>query len=185
MLIGLTGYSGSGKDTLALHAIHNYEFERKAFADPNKEITGIIFGYNYEQLYGNLKDTVDPRYGVAPRYHMQKVGTELLRNALTDIFPESFNHDTFIKIMKNHLIDNKNIVITDVRFLNEAKFIKENNGIIIKIIRPSINTNDAKYIHASEIEINSIEADYTITNDSDVKSLYDKFDQIMYLESIK
>jgi hypothetical protein len=37
MIIGLSGYAQTGKDTVASHLIKNYDFRRVAFADPIRQ----------------------------------------------------------------------------------------------------------------------------------------------------
>ena len=60
MLIGLLGKKRVGKDTVAEYLIEKYNFIRYAFADPIKEIAGIMFNFSYEQLYGNQKEIIVP-----------------------------------------------------------------------------------------------------------------------------
>ena len=44
MIIGLTGYKGSGKDTAASHLVEKYGFTRVAFADKLKKSAAACFG---------------------------------------------------------------------------------------------------------------------------------------------
>jgi hypothetical protein len=72
---------------------------------------------------------------------------------------------------------NKNIVVDDCRFLNEAKAIKHLDGILIRIVRTDITTGGD---HQSETEQLGIEADYTITvNAGEQDKLYAELDAIM------
>ena len=61
----------------------------------------------------------------------------------------------------------KKYVVSDVRFLDEAKAIKELNGIIIRVNRKNdvSSENGTEHKHKSELEMDSIIADYTIDND--------------------
>ena len=67
VLIGIIGKKYSGKDTAADYLVTNHNFTKMAFADPVKKITKELFNFNNEQLYGNLKETVDERWGISPR----------------------------------------------------------------------------------------------------------------------
>ena len=53
-------------------------------------------------------------------------------------------------------------MISDLRFLNEAKMVQEYGGLIIKIVRDTDSKSD---VHQSEQEMESIIPDYTIHND--------------------
>jgi hypothetical protein len=61
----------------------------------------------------------------------------------------------------------KGVVITDIRFENEAKLVKDLGGIVIKVVRPQINN---LHTHSSE-ELN-FECDYIIINDGTIEYLY-------------
>ena len=70
-----------------------------------------------------------------------------------------------------------NWIITDVRFPNEAKAVKDKEGILIRINRPSIDSIDN---HLSEIALDTYNNfDEVITNDGSVESLIDKIKQIL------
>lgn len=69
-----------------------------------------------------------------------------------------------------------NWIITDCRFLNEARAIKDKGGIVVRINRPEVNIGefDAHIFsnrHVSEIGLNNWAFDYIINNDSDVEAL--------------
>jgi len=69
------------------------------------------------------------------------------------------------------------IVITDVRFENEVKFIQSLGGIVFKIYRPSIPTIDQ---HISEIELQNITCyDYLIENNGSIDDLYSKLNDLI------
>ena len=79
LLIGLTGYKGVGKDTVADYLCAKYGFIRLSFAKPLKDALAIIFGFTDEQLNGSLKEVKDPYWQITPREAAQFVGTELFR----------------------------------------------------------------------------------------------------------
>lgn len=126
-LIGITGKARSGKDTLANILVNSYGYKRYAFADPLKKVGEILFGWNEEHSDGQLKENIDPVFGISPRQFYQTFGTDFARQTISD--------DIWIKILKKSLIKNKNVVISDVRFDNEAEFVLSNGGIILHIER--------------------------------------------------
>ena len=61
-----------------------------------------------------------------------------------------------------------NLIISDCRFPNEAKAIKERGGIVIKVVRDSVISDDT---HQSETKIDEIEPDYVFVNNKSLKEL--------------
>lgn len=148
MIIGLIGNIGAGKSTCA-QVLVEQGFTEMTFADPLKQACMALFGFTHEQMYGSqeMKATPDPRwFGVTPRQIMQFVGTDLLRNQLAQIMPE-IGTDIFVHRMKVALTEHQgNVVVSDVRFQNEADLIKSLGGYLIKIVRPGKASDN----HASE-----------------------------------
>lgn len=75
--------------------------------------------------------------------------------------------------------ENLTIVIDDVRFINEAAMVKMFNGILIKIVRPSIEQNKEENKHLSEIEQDLILPDFEIINDGNLEELQQKVKEIL------
>ncbi len=149
MIIGLTGKKQSGKDTFA-YVYKDFVCARKvAFADPIREI-GKIFGYAENDMMVN-KDNPTGILQMSWRKFAQFVGTDLFRNKL--------DKDIWIKILGSKIIEGEDIIVTDVRFNNEAKFIRKKGGIIIEILRGSSFDT-----HESESGIDSTLVNYQITN---------------------
>ena len=192
MLIGLLGKKRVGKDTVAEYLIKKYNFIRYAFADPIKEIAKIMFNFSDEQLYGNQKEIIDPRWGISPRNFFQKFGTEMtqydiykhLPRLREKIPPREMWVVIFQEWYRKKVEENPNIrvVISDVRFIHELNRIKELDGIIIRIIRPDIELKNQNETHLSEIENQDVVfdmIDFTIINNSKIKSFHNKIDKTM------
>ena len=161
-IIGLTGYAQSGKDTIAQQFVRNLGYERIGFADSLKS---ILYALNPRvELFNDdfighwhIKNIVDDKgWDEAKkepeiRQLLQRLGTEGGRVALGE--------DIWVKTLFNSP-HGARIVISDVRFENEANEIRRRGGKVIRIIRPGVGpVND----HASD-KID-FEADYTLTND--------------------
>lgn len=141
MLIGIVGFAGSGKDTVASFLIQHYGYVKDSWASPLKDAVADIFGWNRELLEGSTKESriwreeVDNWWAsrlnvphLTPRWVLQQWGTQVGRNAFhQDIWIASFE-----KRFKN---SNGKVVLTDCRFPNEIETIKNLGGKIVRVKR--------------------------------------------------
>lgn len=141
MIIGICGLIGAGKDTAADHLVNIHEFRRESFANTLKDAVAQVFGWDRTMLEGRTKtarewrEQVDPwwseRLGIpnlTPRWVLQYWGTEVCR--------KGFHDDIWIASLENKLRNSRDdVVISDCRFPNEIKSIKDAGGIVIRIVR--------------------------------------------------
>jgi hypothetical protein len=142
MIIGLIGLIGSGKNTVAEYLVDQYSFRQDSFARSLKDACSVIFDWDRDMLEGNTdesrktREQVDPWWAekmnmpnFSPRLALQVIGTEALRN--------NFHPDLWFLTLQNRIRKNPNqhVVISDVRFPNEIKFLQDQNGILIKVNR--------------------------------------------------
>lgn len=165
MIIGITGHARHGKDTVAdfICDITAPYFYKCALADTMKVVAGIIFGWDFDDLYTDKKDTVDPKWGISPRHALQSLGTEWGQYKLSeyDSFKEKTGRLLWTRSLLNTIGDNENAVIADVRFPHEAEAIKRRGGKIVMIRRPG---HPVDMTHDSEKAIEEIKPDYVIRN---------------------
>lgn len=174
MIIGVVGYKGSGKDTLADYLVSHYGYTKESFAYPVKEICRICFSLTDQELYGSHKEQINIRWQATPRYLMQIIGTELFRQHLPQYIP-SIDQDIWIRHMAYRMQSGQNTVIPDTRFSNEVDFIRSKpHSYIILIERPGQTSSD----HASE-QIQYINPDHILLNDGSLQDLYHKIDELM------
>ncbi len=134
MLIGIAGRARAGKDTAADFTCKRFRFFNKhSFAKPIKEACRAIFDWNDRHLYGDLKETIDPFYGISPRYAMQTLGTEWGR----DIINPSIWVLRAAKEYRNNIEAVESMVVPDVRFENECQWVFDEGGIVIQLERDS------------------------------------------------
>jgi hypothetical protein len=164
MIIGFGHRKRAGKDEAASALVDGANFASFSFAGPLKRGLMEIFDLSEEQVYGDLKEVVDERWGHTPRHLLQHAGTNLFRAWIPDIWVRR-------TIM---VLGSGDYVIPDVRFPNEAQAIKDAGGIVVKVDRPSLPPLTADS-HDSETAL----ADYrhwdaVIVNDGSLHSLHMK-----------
>ena len=145
-LIGLTGKAGAGKDTIGNFIVHEYDFQKEAFAKPLKQATSALFGISENIMEDRIKkETPILEWGKSPRQLNQWLGTDVLRN--------QFGEDFFVKSMRERISKDRRVygsfVITDCRFDNEAQFILESGGMVFQVDRNTQDKND-KNVNISE-----------------------------------
>ena|SRR5690554_3958413 len=166
-LIGLAGLAGSGKNTVADIISSEFDVVHYAFAQPLKQMLQQGLGLNRHDTDGYRKEQIDTRYGKSPRQMMQTLGTEWGRNMV--------HPDIWVKATEGYCqrLHEENpvlaIILTDVRFNNEAEWVRSQGGVIIHVKRP-----DAAPVaeHVSEQGVEYIEnVDFVIHNDGDLDDL--------------
>jgi hypothetical protein len=176
MIIGLSGYARSGKDTVADYLIKHNEFIKMSFAAPMKEamyrLNPIVKVDEISSLrYKNIVDVygLDKAKESVPeiRRLLQVFGTEVGR----DLFGENF----WVDIVLNN-IKNEKVVISDVRFKNEADAIRSKGGKIWRIIRKDVGPVTG---HPSETDLDNYKFDNTLINNHGVLELNSIINEII------
>jgi dephospho-CoA kinase len=206
-LIGISGKIGSGKDTI-YSIIRGFgltnkqtSWENKKFAGKLKEIASILTGISQEKFEdqefkqtilgpewgtptkSNVLNSIEPFKDItflemmSVRELLQKIGTEAMRNGL--------HENVWVNALFSDYKEDSLWVITDVRFPNEYKAIKEKEGIVIRVERPNSSSKKKEITqHPSEIGLDNFDFDYTIHNDSTLENLVSKVREILKKENI-
>ena len=196
MILGICGFIGSGKDTVADYLVNFHEFRRESFASTLKDAVAAVFGWDRTLLEGRTKEArewreqVDPWWAerlamptLTPRWVLQYWGTEVCRRA--------FHDDIWIASLENKLRTSKdNVVISDCRFPNEIQSIRDAGGKIVWVqrgelpdwydtaIEANLGHNYAvqdlkmRKIHASETAWVGTDFDTIIDNNRSIDDLY-------------
>ena len=162
-VIGLHGRARSGKDTVASFILAQRGGYIYSFADPIRAML-VPLGIDMRDPYWQKhKEEVIPALGVSPRRLMQTLGTEWGRDLI--------NPELWLILAKQRLLNfGPGMVIADVRFENEAAWIRSQGGRVVHIERPNIAPVEA---HASEagIEFKGDEGDFKIINGGSLEDL--------------
>lgn len=169
-IIGLHGLARSGKDTVAaILAEQTKHTEMLSFATPLKlMLTSLLGSATY--LHESEKEKTIEWLGRSPRYLLQTLGTEWGRDLV--------HPDIWIRLLERRVEfcrDASLIVITDVRFENEAAWVRKHGQLVhvMRDKRPPIGGTDN---HASEYGLPIEDADYIIANNGTL----DKLREIVY-----
>lgn len=156
LIVGITGPARSGKNEAETILQKYYGFRPDSFAAPIRELVMRLLGLKTLAELDAVKEIPQDLFGgKTPRYVMQTLGTEWGREMIS---PTLWVDSLFYR--------NKNevrLVISDVRFENEARAIKERGGYIIKVDRPDVRISESS--HASEAGIDEDLIDFFILND--------------------
>lgn len=131
-IVGLTGWAGSGKSSVAGILVGKYNFVRLRFAGPIKDMMRCL-GLTDDEIDGSLKESpCKVLGGRTPRHAMQTLGTEWGRQMISPTL--------WVDVLKGAVERNagKSIVIDDVRFNNETIAIRELGGILARVDRPGV-----------------------------------------------
>lgn len=167
MIVGLSGYARSGKDTVA-RCMEGYT--RRAFADPMRDMMLVLNPIVHDSV--RLADAVQRigwegakcQYPEARRL-LQAFGTDVGRNMIDD--------DLWVQVSARDLRGWEKIVFTDVRFPNEADAIRKIGGQVWRIERPGYGPVNG---HSSETALDGYEFDATVVNDGSVEDLFGKIE---------
>lgn len=205
-IIGLSGFAGSGKSTIAQYLVEQHGFVRMSFATAVKDTTAVAFNFDRERLEGKTpqdrdwRDTPDvfwsERMGrpFSPRYALQYLGTDVFRTHVSPtIWVDIISHRI------RQLPETSRIVIDDVRFVNERHELRQMGGRFLLVRRPTFPTplhetlwNTARDgfairgtqftsdIHQSEwewLQDTTVASDPVIINGGNCNELYTSIDQ--------
>lgn len=176
MIIGLNGRKQAGKDTVGAYLVRHYGFERRAFADLLKKSMAGLFDIPVGELEIlknqpeiELRTTYCGTYapqGPLIRFNfrqlLQRYGEEAHRIVLD---PDIWVNYTLPE--KDHY-DKNNIVLTDVRYRNEAERVQKLGGFVVYIDR---NTGEQDS-HGSEQPLPVNLVDYMLNNNGSFDDLY-------------
>jgi len=165
-IVGLMGFKGSGKDTVA-NILSEYDYSILSYAETLKQCLCVIFGWEMEMINGHTpesrkwRDDVDhwwaEKLGIpnfTPRMAMTMIGT--------DLFRKHFDENIWVYSLVNKINSIKgNVVVTDIRFPNEYHYINSmpNSSIFrVRRFRPEWENTGIKAAYGDQDAIQTLNA---------------------------
>jgi hypothetical protein len=174
-IIGLTGRARSGKSTAAEYLLRvgvgKYAY---SFADPLKAMIKAGFGIDLDHPWWQMRkeDPIADFAGFSPRALMQTLGTEWGRTLV--------HRDIWVSLANRELQRRGDgMVIADVRFDNEAIWVRRRGGVVVHLERGSA---PAVRPHVSEAGVQRLAADIRVFNESSVESLHAQLDKLFHVK---
>lgn len=187
LILGLSGRAGAGKDTAADLLCEAWQFYRFAFADALRAEITEAFGVDPGLFANELKEHATAALTIgrcndgefiqtmvarcesitsprSPREIMQLWGTEYRRAQQPRYWIDRAAETLDVALRQGF----RRVVLTDVRFVNEAQFIRMHGGKIWHIDRVQARCREAH--HQSELEVSAIVADRAISNNRSMTS---------------
>jgi len=174
--ICLSGVSGAGKDTVGSLLARHHGFQRVAIADPMKAVLMTLFQLGPEQLWGDGRNTVDPRLGRAPRELYQRFG-----QVCVELDPEVWLRPFRMRV-EAILASGGRVVCTDLRTSAEWTAARELGAALWLIERPGAGAPGALASHATERDAAGADRtrfDTVLLNDGTLEALNLQVDQAL------
>lgn len=184
--IGLCGFTGCGKSTIANILVTKYGYTELSFASALKDVLTSIFGWDRQKLEGltpedrQWREMEDPLWSamlgrsITPRNMLTEIGKDIMR--------DHFHEEIWVKVVESKLKKYDRVVITDCRFPNEFEMVRRNGFKIVRIDRGEIPAWCSEYQNGGEPqesmqihESNKLwlreESDFVISNNSSIEDL--------------
>lgn len=181
-LVGIHGLKGSGKDTVAkmicreILQIEGRESRITHYADTLKRSASALFGVDIEWFYDEKKkETTIHGLNMTPRQIMTD---------LHDVLIPKFGQDLFVSPVRNEYSEwistdwGKDVqsqgpfIIADVRYdPRETAWVREWGGVILHVVRKSVQRGSPASRHSSEQGIPMTKEDYVIHNEGTLEDL--------------
>jgi hypothetical protein len=175
ILIGLVAPHSCGKTIAESYLSTAYDLPYFRFADVLKQIAGRVWKLSDRQLYTDLKDVVDARYGCTPRSKIHELSD------IVHLIEPGFVTKQALSWMGYGLHTKVGGVISDCRLPEQIDFVHENGGILLYLTRDSSKRKQAPSDHATEHHhsVRHPTRSHTIDNNGTKEELHKKIDSVL------
>lgn len=173
-IVGIAGHARAGKDTVAQWLVRKRGALRFSFATPIKSTLEQLFGIHPSVWDGPEKEQPLPQLGKSPRELAQTLGTEWGRNLVhPDVWVLAAR-----RVFENaFVLDGQIVAIPDVRFENEAAFVRE-RGTMLHVYRDGADGKVGVVGHESERGVEFWAGDVIISNNGTIDELHAKLSEL-------
>lgn len=182
-LLGISGFAGSGKDTVADRLVDRWGFVKISFADRLREMALAIdpivtfkrnHWWNRKTPFRYSEALEEIGYNEAKfkypevRDFLQRLGTEAGRKLIDNNF--------WVNMAMDEAAKHSRVVIPDMRFRNEAQAVLDKRGFTVQIKRPGVGPANS---HISEHDLAEWKFDLTVHNDATIEVLHAEADDLV------
>ena len=153
--IAFCGRAGSGKTTISEEYVSKRNYVRLSFAAPVKQC--------YREVYGCEPN----KHESSVRRWLQEFGTNFCRGIDSEVWVK--NMARRVKAIQSVNDICSGIVIDDVRFRNEADWLRQKGFVIVKVVGRGYELSKDIMAHPSEAEVELVEADIVLDNSGTVE----------------
>ena len=200
MIIGITGFKRTGKDTLAQILTEEAtkrgkRVKKRAYADKLKIAAARSLGFDRSEqelidIMDAFKETAEFRiryvessgdqvqHDLTGREYLQWFGTEGARQTYGDNFwVNQVTPPNLDERYRLHGADVDLLVVPDVRFLSEVQSIRGTvfAGCVVKVVRDGYDGSG----HSSEAGIDDAQVDFIVENNSDLAHLRSEANRVL------
>ncbi len=193
LLVGLSGYARSGKDTAA-KVLTEGSWVRESFADRlrafllaldpiiESDVESYVTGCcdecvstDYDVTHVRLSQIVH-QFGWEKAKDSYDEVRELLQRCGTEAGRKVLGEDVWVNAVFAGWDGFTPTVITDVRFPNEARAVKERGGVVLRVERPGVGPREDALggVHPSETALDDWDFDAVLVNDGTLDDLHAK-----------
>ena len=164
IIVGLAGRKRVGKDSIADILIYEYGFVSDSFAAPFRDFVSQAICCDFADVV-DKEAPIDWLGGKSRRELMQLLGTAWGRKMIhADIWINALRQ----RIAKYPASHTCPLVITDIRFEDEAQAVRDMGGWVVHVRRPQLPYTD---MHESESDLQIYKMDGIVYNDGDLPAL--------------
>lgn len=181
MLIAISGYATSGKDTIADRLCDVHGYRRLAFADLLRKCLEALnpildMEMEWDVLVPVRYNDALERYGYHASKEMYPEFRESLQRMGTDVGRKLLDDNIWVDATMASLEPGVDYVLTDARFPNETEAVIQKGGKVLRVERTNVGpAND----HPSEISLDDWDFDEIIDNCGTIEDLNDKVDRFI------
>jgi len=185
-LIGFGGKPGSGKDTAADHLVDNDDFTKVNMSTAIAELAALInpiMGHapGIRGFFGKLEryNDVVARRGFTDAKNHREVRSSLqnIGTGVRDIVDANVWATIAAEVIQAHRGAGRPVVLSGVRYPNEADVISDAGGTLVWVARPGL-AEDTNSAHAVENSISRSDFDVVIDNDGTIDQLHSRTEAV-------